>query len=276
MYPASHQNKNSAANHICRYRALETEVHRVLHLEEELYKFGCTTIDDWIKNISKRLESWYGIAQQYEKYNMLEFKHVQFHHLIARIHRPTPRLRVRTHEDRRVVLYSSVVLVEDYLSQEQHRRLFYPWHGVHILFETAVISLDACWSFRDWEPMREEAENFLNFSIPQCLQLLANIGQRWDEATACAERLSTLAEKVTTSFTNWGSTVHSLEEEMNITDEINRLLFSDGPLTWNQTQQDNAYLGFGLSSLSFENLPSSDLEFFEWNPEWDIMPAESI
>lgn len=123
--------------------------------------------------------------------------------------------------------------------------------------------------------MRKEAENFLKFSIPQCLQLLTNIGQRWDEATACAERLSTLAGNVTTAFTNWGSTLYSLEDEMSISDEINRLLFSDGSLTWDQAPQENAYLGFGVSSLSFENLPSSDLEFFEWNPEWDIMPAES-
>jgi hypothetical protein len=43
--------KKSSVNHICLYRALETEVHRVLHLEEDLHKFGSTTTETGSKTL---------------------------------------------------------------------------------------------------------------------------------------------------------------------------------------------------------------------------------
>lgn len=104
--------KKSSGNHICRYRALETEVHRVLYLEEDLAKFNGDTIAGWILDITGRLEAWYREAQAYTQYNMLEFKHVQFNHLKARIHRPTPRLRIRDSEDWGIVLESSKVRLQ--------------------------------------------------------------------------------------------------------------------------------------------------------------------
>jgi hypothetical protein len=70
------------------------------------------------------------------------------------------------------VLNSASVFIEVYLGQEQRRRLSYPWHGVHILFETAMTALEACWSSRDWQPPREKAANMLQTAIPQCVKLL--------------------------------------------------------------------------------------------------------
>lgn len=101
--------KKSSANHLYRYRALETEVHRVLYLQEDIPALNGTTIGDWMLDISSRLETWYANAQTYTQYNMLEFKHVQFNHLRARIHRPTPRLRARLPEDWGIVLESCEV-----------------------------------------------------------------------------------------------------------------------------------------------------------------------
>lgn len=101
--------KKSSGNHICRYRFLETEVHRVLYLVEDLDTFRGGTIADWMSDVSLRLEAWYSEAQTFTQWNMLEFKHVQYNHLKARIHRPTPRLRIRTPEDWSIVLESSKV-----------------------------------------------------------------------------------------------------------------------------------------------------------------------
>lgn len=202
---------------------------------------------------------------------------MQYYHLQARIHRPTPRLRTRTADDRRIVLNSAFVLIEDYFGQNQRRRLFYPWHGVHILFETAVILLEACWSSRAWAPLRDQAEDILRVAIPRCLLLLDDIGRRWNEATMCADRLKPLVRKVTSAFTNTSSsTLVPLSEEASITEEIQGLLFADGPLTWNQAVSRDTFPAFEASYLSFADVPGADLGLFEWNPEWDIMPPEDI
>lgn len=84
---------------------LETEVHRVLYLGDDLPEFTGLPIENWISDVTSRLERWYENAQVYTPYDMLEFKHVQFHHLKARIHRPTPRLRNKTGDDWTIVLH---------------------------------------------------------------------------------------------------------------------------------------------------------------------------
>ncbi|KAK4939848.1 hypothetical protein LTR10_019915 [Elasticomyces elasticus] len=268
--------KRTSANHIYLYRALECEVHRVLHLEEDLQKFGHQDIDSWLVDINARLQVWYAKAQSYTQYNMLEFKHVQYSWLRARIHRPTPRLRTRTPEDRRIVLESTLLLVEDYRGQEHRRRLFYPWHGVHILFEAAIISLEACWSSRDWEPLRSQATTMLDISLPQCVQLLANIGERWRVAGTCADRLRPLVQNVASVFSHGTTDAFDLQNEVSITEEIHGLLFSDGVLTRSQPPPTDALWGFEDISTFPDDLFFEEKDFFEWNPEWDIIPADSV
>ncbi|BCS02040.1 Zn(II)2Cys6 transcription factor [Aspergillus luchuensis] len=275
-HSTSKPSKMSVAYHICRYRALETEVHRVLHLEEDLLKFGSSTIEDWIESITQRLKRWYEKAQSYTQYDMLEFKHVQFHHLMARIHRPTPRLRLRGPDNWKAVLDASSVLIQDYLAQERRRRLFYPWHGVHILFETAVISLEACWSARNHEPLQGRAHKMLHTSIPQCLQLLTNIGERWSEAAVCADRLRPLADNVRTALTNPDTLLLAMVDESIITAEILDLLFTDGPLSWTRANCGDILSGLSDSDPLLNSMADDSLELFSWNPEWDIMPAGSI
>lgn len=265
--------KRSSANQIRKYRKLETEVHRVLHLEEDLDRFGHATVDSWIEDIEARLRNWYATAQCFTRHNMLEFKHIQFHHLRARIHRPTPRLRLRTSEDRRMVLEASRILIEDYLGQQHRRRLFYPWHGVHILFETALIALEACWSSRDWQPLRGQARQMLEEYIPQCLKVIIRIGERWHGAAACGDRLKPLVDRVRSAFLQ-DPGPFPIYGDISITEEIESLLFSDRPLIWN-----HQYSGADLFSL--ENSPlgvdfpmAEDLELFQWDPTWSIVPAE--
>ncbi|KAJ6164214.1 hypothetical protein N7470_002886 [Penicillium chermesinum] len=264
----------SASSHICHYRALETEVHRVLHLEEDLQKFGCDTIENWTTDISSRLGEWYETAKLYTPYNMLEFKAVQFHHLIARIHRPTPRLRTRSAEDRQMVLNASLVLIDDYLSQERRRRLFYPWHGVHILFETAIIALEACWSSRHWDQAKLQAMSVLEVSLPQCLDLLRQIGQRWNEASLCADRLEPLIKQVHSVLATTGYVFDELEAP--ITKEIDGLLFPDAPLIWNRDASQDFTVGVADGTDFLNSFLEDGLEFFQWDPEWDIMSSETL
>ncbi|KAM5386536.1 hypothetical protein ACJZ2D_000499 [Fusarium nematophilum] len=233
--------KKSSANHIYRYRALETEVHRVLYLEEDLPNINNTNIGDWIVDIGTRLEAWYRQAQTYTQYNMLEFK-----------------LR----------------LIEDYVGQERRRRLFYPWHGVHILFEVAIIALHASWSSRDYEPLKEQAELMVQTLLPQCLRVLANIGQRWGEATRCVEKLEPLVQKVSSAF-NWATHLPVFEAAL-IADDIESLLFSDKSLSWNQVALGEIDFGIEDGSLLFDNVLIDDLDSFQWAPEWDLMMGDII
>lgn len=248
----------------------------MLHLEEDLTKFGNNTIEEWIESITQRLEQWYETAQSYTKYDMLEFKHVQFHHLMARIHRPTPRLRLRGPDNWKAVLNASSVLIQDYLAQERRRRLFYPWHGVHILFETAVISLEACWSARNYEPLQVRAHEMLQISIPRCLQLLTNIGERWGEAAVCADRLRPLVDTVRTAFNNPDTLLLTMIDESVITTEILDLLFTDGPLSWTRANRGEIMSDMIESDPWLNSLVDDSLELFSWNPEWCIMPADAI
>ncbi|KAF4927344.1 hypothetical protein CGCF245_v013208 [Colletotrichum fructicola] len=266
--------KKSSANHLYRYRALETEVHRVLYLQEDIPALNGTTIGDWMLDISSRLETWYANAQTYTQYNMLEFKHVQFNHLKARIHRPTPRLRTRLPEDWGIVLESCERLIEDYVSQERRGRLFYPWHGVHILFETAMIALHASWSSREYQPFRDQAEHMVQTLLPQCLQVLSNIGQRWGEATRCADKLRPLVQKVSSAFT-WANQL-SVHEAALIEDEIEGLIFSDKNLSWNAVTLENSGLGVEDGALLIDNMLVDDLNALQWAPDWDLVFSEIL
>lgn len=226
--------RKSSANHICLYRGLETEVHRVLHLQDDEFLMSKgLSVEEWMQDISSRLVSWYGAATSYAHYGMLEFQHVQYHHLRLRIYRPTPRLFMRTDEDRQVVLEAALVLIQDYTSQEERKRLFYPWHGVHILFETVAVALEACWSSRNCLALRSLAEDMLQTHIPHCLRLLESIGQRWNEATACAQRLRPLLQAILPAFEVWNQGL--ITDENAISEDIQSLLFSDGSLRYGIT-----------------------------------------
>ncbi len=208
---------------------------------------------------------------------MLEFREVMYNHLLARMHRPTPRLRVRTFDDRRICLEVCQALIESYIDQEQKQRLFYPWHGVHILFEATVVALDACWNSRNWLPLYEPAKMMLDKFLPHCLQLMTNIGQRWNEATICANRLRTIFQKVSTAFAaqSLGTDVghRPFLDDSLIEEELNGLLFSYGPLTWNITLPTDFLLAGGDGSAPVMEGLAFDADFSQWELEWDFMPA---
>ena len=283
MFAAEDVQRESSATHIYLYRALETEVHRVLHLEEDLQLFGHVEISGWIADMSSRLALWYEKAQSYTRYAMLEFKNVQYNHLRARLHRPTPRLRVRSTDDRQIVLDATAALIDDYLSQELRCRLFYPWHGVHILFEAATISLEACWSLRTAvEPLRSIVDHMLHHALPQCLQLLTKIGHRWSAARVSAKLLEPIVAEVAAACASARSSSDDQRpfgdaaiDDIAIAKKIDRLLFSDGPLVWDQQvlgeQVPAIGLGFGNAGFSDDIEAFFDeTELFSWQPNWGL------
>ncbi|KUJ16400.1 uncharacterized protein LY89DRAFT_586714 [Mollisia scopiformis] len=268
--------KESSANHIYLYRGLETEVHRVLHLQQEVTQLQQRTIDQWMIDINTRLESWCQKAQGFSVHQMLEFRDVQYAHLKAKLHRPTPRLRIRTAEDRQICLEACQILVDDYQKQVKHRRLFYPWHGVHILFEAAVIMLDACWESRDWSPLRQPARFALSVTLPDCLSLLAKVGERWHEAALCADYLRPVVEEVGKAFHDriMNDAALNAEKEGHTTGKLRQLLFPDGPLAWNARTSEFSSGEFLAGDLNHSGLPPlPDLPDLQWDGNWDLGPG---
>lgn len=265
--------RKSSANHIYFYRQLETEAHRVLHLQEDLQLLGHVDIQSWLNDICARLNIWYEKAQAYTQYSMLEFQAVQFNHLRLRLHRPAPRMRTRTIADQGVVLDASRALIEDYSRQEQRRRLFYPWHGVHILFEAAIMSIEACWGLRSNHGLANEVQQMLHVSLPQCLRLLTNIGQRWEASKACADRLAPLLDKIASAVQ--APTMTDLDAENAIMREIEGLLFSDGPLTWDQTNLADFPLGSMNVFGEHDDVLFDASEFLQWDTDWGLTMEDS-
>lgn len=265
--------KESSANHIYRYRGLETEVHRVMHLLQEVPQLRNKTMDQWMPDINSRLETWYLKAQAFSVHQMLEFRAVQYAHLKAKLHRPTPRLRVRTAEDRQICLETCQVVVDDYQKQVKHRRLFYPWHGVHILFEAAVIMLDACWESRDWSPMRTQARFALSVTLPDCLSLLVKVGERWHEAVLCADYLRPVVDEVAKAFHDRIMNDSELDsgKEVLTTEKLRQLLFPDGPLAWNARTSETSMYEFVEQDLDIAGLPPlPDIPDIQWDGNWDL------
>lgn len=129
--------------------------------------------------------------------------------------------------------------------------------------------MDASWSARGYDPLVAEAVDMVQIWIPQCLSLLSAIGQRWNEATACVNKLNPLVQRVSSSFFSV-----SADRDISIAKDINALLFSDRPPVWNPAVSGDDF-GFG-SMRYFDDLPVDDLNFLQWGVDWDIMPADML
>lgn len=210
---------------------------------------------------------------------MLEFRDVQYAHLKARIHRPTLRNRTPSHEDRSICLQACSLIIEDYQRQLENKRLFYPWHGVHILFEAAVIMLDACWCSRDWQQMRHQARCILSVTLPDCLSLLEKLGQLWYESMICAEHLRPLLNEVSQAFTTRMANGIFVDEdirgaydlrEASTTEKLRLLLFPDTPLAWNFNYMTRNSRHEADLQTSIATLETASVENFQWDANWDL------
>jgi hypothetical protein len=99
--------------------------------------------------------------------------------------------------------------------------------------------------------------------------MLRNIGERWNEATACARRLQPLLEKITTWYYPGSD---EIADKTSISEEIRNLLLSDGSLTWNQRVASDIQLP--VEAFLFDDVELDNFQFLEWAPEWDILPTD--
>lgn len=264
----------SVASHLYHHRAMETEAHRVLYLQQEAAQGHSLTVSDWLEGFLARLEEWLVKAEQFSKYEMLEFRMVQYGVLKARLFRPSPRLRNRTPADRQHCFDACSILVEDYQRQAKRRRLFYPWHAVHILFEAAIIMLESCWALRDYEPLRPRARLVLSVTIPDCLAVIAKIGEFWRVAVHCFDYLEPIAEEVALLFresdlSDLGPEQEAVETAM--THKLHSLLFPDMSLLRNShpsstLEQNGTAPGATTGDITIPNFDEVD-----WDAYWEAV-----
>lgn len=268
--------KYASASHLYRFRALESEVHRKLYLQQDKTHRSRTDLNSWIGDVIRRLDAWLERATDFSKYQMLEFRMVQYGLLKARLFRPSPGLEFRTPKDREQCFNACTILVEDYQRQTKRRRLFYPWHGVHNLFEAAVIMLESCWALRDYEPLRYQARHILAVTLPDCLALLNKVGESWQEAKLCSVYLSPILEETSRAYSDRALAQineDKIAAESITTRKLQKLLFPDGALLWEfrtssfePTNENDAVADIPLSLEPVFPTGSQDID---WDAYWE-------
>lgn len=276
--------KKSSATHLYRLHALEIEVHRVLFLQDATAQGEMADLDHWTRDVSRRLDEWLeGANDQFG----LEFKTSQCSGVRASLYRPTPRAAARAPHHRRLCLEACATLVADYRRQMDRRRLFYPWHAVHLLYEAALVSLEACWAARDHAPTRPLARRALGRTVPDCLALLAQIGQSWDDALLCSRFLAPLADDVTRALAGRGA-ANGVDgaAEADLTERLRKLLFPEGPSTWNTPSAAPSSSASAASAAAAADgevrLPAPALagdsvmvggagDGFDWGSDWNFL-----
>lgn len=269
--------KQSSASHLYRLRALETEVYRVLYLQDTQAQGEFTDLDSWIESITSRLDEWLETAKGFSRFQIFEFKMVQHSCVKARIYRPTPRLEARTPQSRQACFDACSAVVEDYQQQANRRRLFYPWHAVHILYESAIVMLEACWALRDHIPSRQQARHILAVTVPDCLMLLSKVGESWADAGICVKYLTPIVNEVTVAFRDKiiaGVSSPSKASEAETTEKLRKLLFPEGPPAWGTplaAESVTTEAEFS-ASLPDNTTNSSGMEEFDWPAEgWNFL-----
>lgn len=271
--------KRSSASHLYRLRALETEVYRVLYLQDTQAQGDCTDLNDWIEDITNRLDEWLETAKGFSKYQMFEFKMVQYSCVKARIYRPTPRLEARTPQSRQACFEACSTIVEDYQHQANCRRLFYPWHAVHILYEAVIVMLEACWALRDHVLSRQQARHVLAVTIPDCLMLLSKVGESWEDAGTCVRYLKPIVDDVTVAFGGRiMARVFSPRKipEVETTEKLRRLLFPEGPSWSTPMASDSVKTETEISASPLDdNTTLGGIEEFDWPADWNFLQGLS-
>lgn len=272
--------KQSSASHLYRLRALETEVYRVLYLQETQAQGDCTDLDRWVEDVTSRLDEWLETARGFSRFQMFEFKMVQHSCVKARIYRPTPRLGARTPQSRQACFDACSTIVEDYQQQAKRRRLFYPWHAVHILYEAAIVMLEACWALRDHVPSTQQARHILAVTVPDCLMLLSKVGESWEDAGVCVKHLQPIVNEVTVAFGNRVMTRVSSPRkvsEVETTEKLHRLLFPEGPPAWSMPSPSD-HVKTEAEAEAEMPVPLLDntttiggVEEFDWPADWNFL-----
>ncbi|KAH8806160.1 fungal-specific transcription factor domain-containing protein [Xylogone sp. PMI_703] len=215
--------KKASALHFYAFRKLETEVHKVLYLERGLIG---ETLDEWLTDVTMRIDQWHSKALEFAPEHKLEFRNVQLNFLKGRLHRPTPRNLQPSQASRIESVQASMRLAEEYQKQQRNERLFYPWLAVHVLFEAAIVLLDACWN-----SVELLIEHIRISDLIKCINKYPDILKRitpvWSDVEICVETIQSLSEPVLCRLERLSSNLEVSEPDLTISKRINAFLFPD-------------------------------------------------
>ncbi|KAK4941192.1 hypothetical protein LTR10_018865 [Elasticomyces elasticus] len=186
--------KKASALHMWQYRRLETEVFRVLFLQEDI--FPSMTLEEWMDDVLVRVTNWHRKATtDFAPEDKIESRDVHLNFLKGRLHRPTPRNPFPSHASRLQCIDAALQISQDYRSQKRRGRLYYPWFAVHILFEAAVVMLDTAWSCLDWLSTELDLGPVIS-GIRSFPPVLMDVAVLWPAAGQCANAIETLSKPV--------------------------------------------------------------------------------
>lgn len=122
--------------------------------------------------------------------------------------------------------------------------------------------------------MRQVARFALSVTLPDCLSLLAKVGERWHEASLCADYLRPVVDEVAKAFHDRIMSDEVVEvrvgREKFMTERLRGLLFPDGPLAWNARTNADGMEGEGVGKGIEGVTPLPELPDLQWNGNWDL------
>ena len=170
--------------------------------------------------------------------------------------------------DRKICVDSCQRIIDSIHDVAEFRILFYPWQGAHILFGVAVILLDACWQAAPLETVKGRVEHVLSATIPDCLNLLDNIGKIWRAASDCADHLRPILEEVSIRYGLAPSGTKGGASKLGTTGKIHRLLFADVAHA-NEDSRPGMSTINDLAQTPVEDF-STLMENLQWDPDWGL------
>ncbi|XXH00522.1 hypothetical protein Hte_006869 [Hypoxylon texense] len=185
--------KKASALHMLECRHLETEIYRRLYLP----RYGDTSqsLQEWIADMTEKLDAWHRKAETFALEQKLEFRNIQFYFQKCRLHRPAPNNRNPPLASRLVTIECAKLLAEQYTGLRLGGRLFYPWHGGHILFEAGIVLLDAALSAVQWSSGQEDVQNAIQV-ISDYPSALRSVSELWPALDICVEVFVQLSQPV--------------------------------------------------------------------------------
>lgn len=253
--------KKASALHFWSFRMLETEVYRVLWLGA---RHGHDSFEKWVDDILTRLHAWHEKAQGFASEQKLTFRDVQLNFLRMRLHRPTPHNLSPSQDFRLEAVLATFRLSDDYLQQLQQGRLYYPWHAVHICFESAVVLADSAWQCAEHLSKHVRPEEMIKH-MQNHLQILTKLDELWHGVRGCVSSLETLIKPVIArlELVSYGLLLNAVDNEM--TRRLNSFLFPDRD-DRKAIDHFNTYTDFDDTATVQEHLYlNNDLTDFSWD-----------
>ncbi|KAJ5939715.1 hypothetical protein N7466_002849 [Penicillium verhagenii] len=217
----------------------------------------------WIPDVSSSLEEWYITTPQDAPKETVLFRHLMYNYLKAKIYRPTPQLPTRTAKDRQMCFDVCQRIIESGNSLFECKLITYPWQMVHILFGAVVILLEACWQYRFQPLMTPSVLHVLFVLIPQCLEVLSEIGRGWSEANLCKMCLQSMLAEVAYTYDPSAFPGLSPMPDAVTTENLKNLLFADRLPSDNMLSDEAA---LAMESQIFENpMYTWDIDEIQWS-----------